>query len=266
MTRALVTAELRRLAATRLWWVGLLVAVGFGGGLTGALALTGPEHFTPPMPGLHTATGVRLVLGMLGFTAFVPAALGTLAMTTEYRYRTVDVTFLFVPARGRVVVAKLVAYTVAGLAYGATLAVTAGLGLYGGAAARGVPLGLSAPVVAGLLARIGVAMAVYTVLGVAVGALLRNQILALAVVVGYLYAGETLLMIIPGVNTLYPVLPGGALSALTGFHYVADAVAQQVPTGGIRLLPPTTGALLLLGYAAVAATVAVLAPLRRDVR
>ncbi|WP_436536286.1 ABC transporter permease [Actinoplanes sp. HUAS TT8] len=261
----LVTAEFRRLLATRLPGGLLLAAVLIGGGLMGAMALVGPENFDPPMPGLDTEAGIRAILGLLGYTAFVPAAVGALAVTSEYRHRTAAVTFLFAPRRGRVLAAKLAVYGAAGLAYGLVLAGTAAAALFSVAAVRGITLGLPAATVITLLARIGLAMLVYLLIGAGVGALLRNQVTALLVVIGYLYMSEPLLMMIPGVNALYPVLPGGATASLTDFTYLADAISQQVGSSAVHLLPPAAGALLLTGYALVAALLAVVLPLRRDI-
>ncbi|MET8910363.1 ABC transporter permease [Micromonospora sp. NPDC004551] len=260
----LIRAEVRRLLATRMWCGLLLAAALLGGGMMSAMALAGPENFDPPMPGLDTETGVRSILGILGYTAFVPAAVGALAVTSEYRNGTAAVTFLFAPRRWRVLVAKLSAYGIAGLAYGLILAGTAAGALFGVAAARGVPLGLPAGTVLALLARIGLAMVVYLLIGVGVGALLRNQVVALCIVIGYLYLGEPVLMMIPGVNALYPVLPGGATAALTDFTYLADAMSQQLGSTPVQLLPPAAGALLLTGYALAAALIAVVLPMRRD--
>ena len=122
----LLRAELRRVLATRMWGALLLASVALGGGLVGMMALVGPENFDPPMPGLHTEEGLRSILGILGFTAFVPAAAGALAATSEYRHGTAAVTFVFAPRRGRVLAAKLVTHAVVGLAYGLALAVAAG--------------------------------------------------------------------------------------------------------------------------------------------
>ncbi|MFF7031879.1 ABC transporter permease [Streptomyces albidoflavus] len=262
---ALIKAEFRRLAATRTWRWALVTAVLLGGGLVGLMAVVGPENFSPPMPGLDTEEGVLSVLGMLGFTVFVPAALGTLAMTAEYRHRTATYTFLFAPRRWQVLTAKLVTFGGAGLVYGLVLAVSAGAGFYGALAARGVTPGLAAGTVWELLLRLALTMAVYTLLGVAMGALIRNMTVALAVVIGYLYMGELILMMIPGVNLVYPLLPGGATASLTSFTYVAEAVAGELATSPVSLLSPVGGGLLLAGYALVAAAVAVLVPMRRDV-
>lgn len=261
---ALVSAELRRLAATRLWLWGLLASIG-SGGFIGLLALIGPENFDPPMPGLETATGVRVLLGLLGLCAFVPALLGTTAVASEYRHRTITTTALFVPGRWATLAAKLAAYAAAGLAYGLVAVTVAGAALFGAAALKGVTLGLPAATALALLSRIAVTMAVYTLVGVAVGALIPNQVAAAAVLGAYFYMIETALLLIPGVNVLYPYLPGGATAAITGFTYLTEALARQTGGGAAPLLSAPLGAAVLVGYALVAAAVAVIVPLRRDI-
>ncbi|GAA1565569.1 ABC transporter permease [Dactylosporangium maewongense] len=261
----LISAEARRLLATRMWSGLLLTAAVLGGGMMAAMAFVGPENFDPPMPGLHTESGIRSILGILGYTAFVPAAAGALAVTSEYRHRTAALTFLFAPRRWQVLAAKLAIHGVAGLAYGLILAGTAAAALFTVAATRGISLGLPTGTVLALLARIGLAMVVYLLIGVGMGALIRNQVAALCVVIGYLYVGEPLLMMIPGVNLLYPVLPGGATASLTDFTYLADAMSQEVGSTAVRLLPPAAGALLLTFYALAASLIAVVLPMRRDI-
>ncbi|MGW7533538.1 ABC transporter permease [Amycolatopsis sp. NPDC054798] len=261
----MIAAELRRLRSTRLWLWALLTAAVCGGGLVGLIGLIGPQHVQPPMPGLDTAAGVRNVLGMATVTVLFPAVFGAVAMTSEYRHRTITVTFLFAPRRWRILTAKLAAFAIGGLCYGTVTAAAAGLALYGSAAVHGVTVGLAPATVAELLLRLAAAMTIYTVLGVGIGALLRNHVAALAVVIGYLYVAEIALLAIPGVNTIYPYLPGGATAALTEFGYLTDALAQQTGHAGGHLLPTAGGALVLLGYALVAAGLAVAFPLRRDV-
>ncbi|GAA4922906.1 ABC-type transport system involved in multi-copper enzyme maturation permease subunit [Nonomuraea thailandensis] len=261
---AILSAERHRLTASRLpLWGG--AAALCSGAFIGLLALIGPENFQPPLPGLETEQGTRMLLGMLGILAFVPALIGTTAVAAEHRHQTITTTALFVPRRWHALLAKLAVYAVAGLGYGLLSAAVAGAALFAAAAVKGITLGLPAVAVLALLVRIALAMAAYTLLGVAVGALLPNQVAALAVLGGYFYLVETALLVIPGANLLYPYLPGGSAAALTGFTYLADAVATQTGGAAAGLLPAWLGAVVLLAYALLAALVAIAAPLRRDI-
>ena len=260
----LVRAELRRLLTTALWRWGPPLALLSGGGLTALAVLIGPENFEPPMPGVDTEAGVRLVLSAIGMTVLAPALFGALAVTSEYRHRTITYTFLFAPRRHRVLAAKLAAYAAAGTVYGLLVALSAAAALYGTAAVNGVRVGADPGTVAGLLAGVAAAMAVYTVVGVGVGALLRNQTSALLVLGAYLYMVEHLFAIVPGFHLVYAFLPGGATAALTQASVMGEAAVEA--TGTVApLLPPALGAVVLLAYALLAAAAAVLMPMRRDV-
>lgn len=257
--------ELIRLLSTRLPLWTLLAAVLCGGGLTGLLALIGPENATPPMPGLDTAEGAGIVLGLGGLLLFVPALIGTTAITSEYRHRTIGTTFLAAPRRSQVLGAKLAVFTLLGLVYGVLASLTSGLALLLGTTLRGQELGIAPGQLATVLAQLALASAVYMVLGVGIGALARHQLLAIGIVLGYFYVLEYVLMLIPGVNSLYPLLPGGATASLTSFSFLTDAMAQQTGSSAVALAPPLLGAAILLGYAVLAAAIAVVVPLRRDV-
>lgn len=250
---ALLAAETRRLLSTRIWLWSLAASIATGSLVT-ALAFVGPENFDPPMPGLDTPQGVEMVVGMAGLLAFVPALLGTTAITAEYRHQTITFTYLFAPRRWTVLAAKLGVYAAGGLVYGVATVTIAGAGtaLAGG----DVPFGL--------LARIAALMAVYTIFGAAFGALLRNQAAALVVLGGYFYMGELLLMFIPGVNAVYPYLPGGASAAVIDFTFLSEAMIKS-GFAATPLLPSSAGAGVLLGYALVATVLALFVSLRRDV-
>lgn len=263
MNRA-IRGELAKLFATKLPIWALLAAAACGGGLIGLLALIGPENVTPPLPAFGTAEGAGILLGLGSVLLFVPALIGTVAVTGEYRHRTIGTTFLAAPRRGRVVVAKLLVFGALGLAYGLVSSLFAGLALVAGTALRGETLGIPVASLLWVLVRLALAAAAYMILGVAIGALARNQFVAIGIVLGYFYFLEYLLMMIPGVNAIHPFLPGGATAALTDFTFLQDALASQVPVGMPALPSPVGGALVLLAYAAVAACVAVAVPIRRD--
>lgn len=255
--------ELIRLFSTRLPLWALLAALLCGGGLTGLLAVIGPENASPPLPGLDTAEGSGIVLGLGGLLLFVPALIGTTAITSEYRHRTIGATFLAVPRRSQVLRAKLVVFALLGLAYGLIASLSSGVALLAGTMLRGQELGLPGDHLLTVLIQLTLASAVYMLLGVGIGALARHQLLAVGIVLGYFYFLEYVLMLIPGINRLYPLLPGGATASLTRFTVVTDAIEQQTGTAA-AVGSPVLGAVILLGYAMLAATAAVLVPLRRD--
>lgn len=257
-------AELLRMSATRLPLWTLVCAVLCGGGLAMLLSLIGPEHADPPMAGLDTAEGVGTVLGLGGLMLFVPVLLGTIAVTTEYRHRTIGTSFLVEPHRERVLAAKLAAYALLGLGYGLVSSLVSGLAVVLGAALHGQRLGVPTGELVILLLQLALAAAVHMVLGVGIGALTRHQLLAVGIVLGYFHLLEHLLLLIPGVSTVRSFLPGGASAALTRFTYLTDAVSAQTSMASAPLLPPLVGALVLLGYAVLAAGAALLVPLRRD--
>lgn len=72
-------------------------------------------------------------------------------------------------------------------------------------------------------------------------------------------------MVVPGVKTAYPFLPGGATASLTDFSFLTDSIASQTGMGAVALLAPGPGAALLCAYALAASVAAILVPLRRDV-
>ncbi|MDX2971956.1 ABC transporter permease subunit [Kribbella solani] len=261
----LIRGELTRIAAVRLHRWAALAAVVCGGGLTGLLSVIGPENATPPMPGIDTPEGAALVVGITGVLLFVPALIGAIGIAGEYRHRTIATTFLAEPRRGRVLTAKLVVYAALGLAYGVIASLTSAIALLAAAAVRGVDLTIPAGDLITLLIRLAVAAAAYTILGVAIGALAGHQLVAVGIIVGYFYFLEYILLVVPGINTIYPYLPGGATAALTDFSFITSTIAEQTAAPGPGLLPAAAGAAVLLAYAAAAATTAALLPLRRDI-
>src|SRR5699024_12382564 len=105
---------------------------------------------------------------------------------------------------------------------------------------------------------------VHVVLGVGVGRVARHQLLASGVVLGYFYLVENILLLIPGLKSLYPCLPGGATASLTRFSFLTEAMAERTSTTAAPLASPLLGGLILLGYASVASAAAVFVTLRRD--
>ena len=246
---ALVRAEWTKLFTTRVW-IGLLI---------GAVALTvlstvfltafagDPEVGIPPV---DSPSFERLGFAGPANAAVLMLVLGVIGTTQEYRHRTATPTFLTSPRRGRVITAKVVAYALAAIPF--ALVVTAVnyavLAVYAGA--RGAVPGLNGENLR-VIVTSALVLVIYTVIGIGVGALLRNQVGAIVGALVYLFVIEALIRQFAG--SVYKWLPGGALEALTATFE------------GPELLETWQGGLLLLAYGLVAALLGTLLAVRRDV-
>jgi ABC-2 type transport system permease protein len=173
-------------------------------------------------------------------------------MTQEYRHRTATPTFLTSPRRGHVVVAKLVAYALAAVPFALLVVAVNYVVVAIHAGARGAAPALNGDNLS-TLAMSGLALVIYAVIGVGLGALLRNQVGAIVGGLVYLFVIEPIIRAIPATAGAYKWMPGGALEALT-------ATFQ-----GPELLEAWQGGLLLLGYGLVAAVLGTFLAVRRDV-
>jgi ABC-2 type transport system permease protein len=252
MTR-LVRAEWTKLFTTRVW-IGLLLGAcvmvaGFSVLLTSFAG--NPEAQLPPV-GTPQYEQVALATGSQVVVLFL--ILGIIGMTQEYRHRTATPTFLTTPRRGRVVVAKLVGYAIAAAPFALLVLAVNVLVVSIHAGARG-----DAPELTGdnlrVLAASGLALVIYAVIGVGLGALLRNQVGAIVGGLVYLFVIEPIIRSIPATAPAYKWLPGGGLEALT-----ATLEAEN-----LTLLEPWQGGLLLLGYGLVAAVLGTFLAVRRDI-
>jgi len=249
---ALVRAEWTKLFSTRVW-IGLLIGAvvivaGFSALLTGFAG--NPDSGIPPV---GSARYDHIAMATTANANVLFLILGIIGMTQEYRHRTATPTFLTTPRRGRVVVAKLLAYALAAVPFALLVAAINYVVVLIYAGARG-----DAPALSGdnlrVLASSGLALVVYTVIGVGIGALLRNQVGAIVGSLVYLFVVEGIVVrAIPGLRDIYKWLPGGGLEALTA------------TLEGPDLLEAWQGGLLLLAYGLVAALLGTLLAVRRDV-
>lgn len=176
------------------------------------------------------------------------ALAGALAITSEIRYGTIRPTFLVEPRRSPVVAAKLAVSALTGLVYGllaeglmAAFAVIA-------FSVRGIPNELTTGDYTRILLGGTAAAALWAILGVGVGALVRNQVATLVGLCAWMFLVESVSEgFVPGAAKL---MPGGAGLSLAGNeHKLSLGVA----------------AALLIAYTAAAAAAGWVTTLRRDV-
>ena len=249
-----VRSEWTKLFTTRTW-IGLLVgaclmAGGFAALFTG---LAGQEqNGQPGIPAVGTQQYETLAFSVAANTSVLLLILGIIGMTQEYRHRTATPTFLTEPRRGRVITAKLIAYALVAVPFALVIVAVDVLVVMIYAGARGAAPSLSADNLQTLAAS-GLVLVVFAVIGVGVGALLRNQVGAIVGSLVYLYVVEPIVSSIGAIQGAYKWLPGGAVQAITSNFQAPD------------LLEPWQGGLLLLGYGLVAAVLGTFLAVRRDV-
>jgi ABC-2 type transport system permease protein len=249
---ALVRAELLKLRTRTA--TGLLLATLALVALT--VAVNVPKAGTAHTPvSLHDPGLLASVVGIgFGVPEVLIVLLGGLAVTQEFRHGTATATYLGEPRRGRVLLAKWLSLTLAStIITAAALVVSVPVGITainarGGHAAATLQLWQTTGA-----AFLG--MATYAIIGVAVGALVRNQIIAAVSVLVWMLAVEQI--VIPAYPPAGRWLPGGATDAWLRLGPVLNLDG--------RLLSAPTGGLVLAVYTAAAITLAVKLTLHRDV-
>jgi ABC-type transport system involved in multi-copper enzyme maturation permease subunit len=246
----LVRAELTKVTTTRLVWGLLLGYVGFVVLNIVVMVFTAGSQ---GLPELDTQQAVRGVFASAGTGTVFSLVLGVVAMTGEFRHGTASTTFVAEPRRGRVVAAKAIALPVVTLGYALVgVAVTAGLG-FGLLAARGVDAEAVDPHLGAVLAGAMASVALYSLLGVGLGSLIRNQVAAVVSALLWVMLVESALVaFLPEVGRW---TPGGAASAMT----------LDEPVRGVDLLPPWAGAALFVAYGVALAALGARWTVRRDI-
>jgi ABC-2 type transport system permease protein len=202
-----------------------------------------------------TGTPGRGLLGVAGLAPLFALVIGVIGVTTEFRHGTITPSLLVEPLRTRLMAAKLAAELIAGLALGAVCyAVCAGI-VSVILSGRGIATGMSTSHWIGAVIGGALATMLYAALGLGVGALLRNQVGAIVVVLAWVFVIESLLGLIPGgfgdAIKKYGVSGVGSSLARTAKH---ASMIGQVPAG-----------LLLLGYSVVLVIAGTVIVRRRDV-
>lgn len=248
----LIGAEIRKLTTTRsTWWLlGALAAL--SGGLAGAMLFAGYAlDYAGAAPGVRE--GAQLVYKQPAATLYViPLVVGTLLVTREYNTGTIVPTLLAEPRRGAVYGAKVLGGAAASAVCAAAavvLTVAVGATVF---AANGDETFLTDGAVVSTLAGTLVSLALWGLMGVGLGALLRNQAAALTIVLVATLLLEPILGIVLSTADMPEAagyLPGGASnlmsggttfgeegSPMTGFAVLAAYTAAALGAGAIRFM------------------------------
>lgn len=258
--------ELRKTWTTRMWWILLLVMVGYVGIVAAFIvfsfnaAAASPMGPQPSLDDQHTLLA-SYTLGLpLGYV--FPVVLGVLAVTSEYRYQTLTPTFLGEPRRGIVLAAKLVVGLGIGLAFGIVGLASSLAGAAPVVALTDHATQLGDPLIWRSLGQAVLGMGLWAAVGVGLGAVLRNQVAAIVVIIAFSQLVEPLARIglsaWDATQDVAQYLPGAAADAMAGASLYNLA-------GNAPLLQWWQGGLVLAGYAAILCVAGAWTSLRRDV-
>lgn len=242
----LVTAELTKLVSVRATW-GLLA-----GGAGYAATVASGVLVSKDRAGLDfgSAEAAKLALHGAGAGATLAMILGITITAGEYRHGTMTDTYLTSPRRSRVLLAKLLVACLAGLAFGAVTVIADLAVAIPFFAGHDDPLSLGDVDVWGSAVGSVLWAAGFAAIGVALGSLLRNLVLAVVAGLTWVYVLEgATVNLAPDVGKW---LPAGAAAGLS-----------RAPMAD--LLPQWGGGLVLAGYTILIAGAATLTTMRRDV-
>lgn len=248
----LVRAELLKLRTTRLWIVLLGLAVALLALIVIAVLAATPGR-DPQARALHelkTVADVRTLLDIGGLAGTLALVLGVTMTTSEYRYGTAGITYLATPHRTRVVTAKMLTAVPVGALFGlvgGSVPVLVALAWF---AVKGntVPLDHTIPLE---ILQIGLQALFGAVMGVAFGAVVRNQIAGIVGLLVWVLVVESI------VSSLIPVT-----AKWFPFSGAAGAFSSQASD---RLFARPEAGLLMAAYVVLGWAAAVWFERRRDV-
>jgi len=252
----LIKSEWIKVTTTKMWWI--LFIVGIGLTVLSSLplillsGLVDEASGTEYGPTLLDQEAMQQLWSTMGSAAIVALILGILSFTEQYRHETITDTFLTAPRRSRVILAKSAVYAILGAILAVLTCVTAGVLIMITLAGRA-----HAPYDTGMILQMAVGVILcymlYAILGVAIGALIINQIAAIVIALLWVMLIESLIVALkPEVGKW---MPGGA----------ASGILNSVSPTGAALLPAWLATIVLIGYAVVFAGAAAFTTLRRDI-
>jgi ABC-2 type transport system permease protein len=237
-------AELRKMRSTR---TNLGLLAGMVALILLTVVLTGFITKASELAGHDNQHGL-LSAGTAG--ALFAALIGVMAITSEFRHGTIRPTFVVTPHRTRVLAAKIIASLLMGTLFGLT-AITLSFGIgYAVLAIRDIPLELETSHVIWLFIGTPVMTAAWAAIGVGLGAVVRNQVLAVIGLIVWAMIIDNLLV--------------NLVSRIGGYTPVGSSAALVADPADYVLSAPA-GALVLVAYVLALVAAGVVLVARRDV-
>ena len=272
----LVSAELLKIRTTSTWWIFSIITFPLWAAAVllnwGTANLTSQAGVDPGDTSLQAeqvrAAGEAVNIAANLYTSgqflgvLIVMLLSAIVVTNEYFHQTATTTFLVTPIRERVVLAKLAACMLVGLVFWLVMTLLnlivvplfldqLNIGSHLGDAAIWRAIGLN-----------GLAFALWAILGVGAGVLIRSQLaatitLSIAYLVGSFAAG-----------ILFSVLASQVAEWISKLQVIVPTSASELMIAGTDLPgnpPRWVGALVLIGYALVTGLIGTVITKRRDI-
>jgi len=264
-------SEVTKQFSTSMWWILAIVLVAYVGFTAAVLGFVFAAASSGSLPGNAPQIPAEGLPAILYSTATAvgyvfPLLIGTLMVTTEFRHKTLTPTFLATPKRGVVLWAKIVVGIGVGALFGVLGVLSSAVPAAGLLAGYGLGTDLTSADTWALFGRMILAFVLWVLVGIGVGALIRNQVGAIVGVLVFTQflepVGRAAAAFVDGLSDVTRFLPGAASDALVG----ASVFTAATPGGtGGDALEWWVGGAVLLGYAAVFLALGHLFSWRRDV-
>ncbi|MEE6272102.1 ABC transporter permease subunit [Georgenia sp. MJ206] len=266
-----VAVEWRKAVTTPTWWLLALCAflfIALIGGLV-TMNITGqvPDDLVYTEGGAThlVSTPLEYIYSFAARAGYVfPFLLGALLITAEYRHGTLSRSLLLSRSRLDFYTAKTVVGAGTGLAYGIAAAAVGGVTTAAVLTMRGISSDVGTAEIQGILLRTVAAFVLWALIGVGLGALLRNQAVTIGVVLLFTLFIEPTLTSMGNenadLNTFAKYLPGAASLSLV---WPPTGSETRGMGAALESLGWVEGGLVLAAYAAVAVVAGYLVSLRR---
>jgi ABC-2 type transport system permease protein len=246
----LIQAEFVKLRTTQVWFWLLMAVLAIS-----ALVVVGS---LVPSDGVQSSSDVPDIFAASNNASIAVFVLGVLGVTTEFRYQTITPTVLVTPSRWTLITAKMITYALAGAAYALACIVLQLAMVLPWLATKNIDVDWGDHTLWRSLWGLFLVLALFGIVGLGVGALLRNQIVAVTLGLIFLLVLENIILAIPKVRLAWPYTPSGATLAIL-------FTPSQGSPGDLTILSPVGGVLVLVLWALVPALIGAGITMNRDI-
>jgi ABC-2 type transport system permease protein len=271
----LVSAELFKLRTTAIWWIMGLILIPLYAASLGLNWLTSYAYVSGQADGggadaqaqidavsqpINIATNLYTTGQYMG--VLIVLLLCAIIVTSEFFHLTATTTFLVTPRREAVILAKLGAGIIVGLVVWALTTVLNLLLVPIILDALNLPVQLGEPAVWRAIGLNALAFGLWAVLGVGLGVLIRSQLAATLTLAIVYTVGAAV------IGGIFQLLASQVAEWIGKLQVLVPTTASQLMLSGTELPgnpPRWVGAVVLIGYAALAGVVGTLITKRRDI-